>query len=74
MSHHLAKHRGLWDALLRDTEREGYDCDFMKYALRIFPMEMIERKLEEAKARKLKNLQKVHPNAPKKHWSENDKD
>lgn len=66
MSYNLANNRAWSDALLRAVESEGYSGEFMKAALKLYTIEFIEKKLEEARERKLKNLQK--PNV--KHWTE----
>jgi hypothetical protein len=56
LSFNFANNRAWADALLRAVEKDGYGCEFMQDALKLFPGEVIEKKLEEAKARKLKKL------------------
>lgn len=63
---------GMWAALLREVEREGYGCEFIKYALRLYPMEFVEQKLEEARQKRA-GLAPVARKAPEHYLDRMDK-
>ncbi len=48
----LERLTGLWDTLLREIDKNGFGCEMMSDAMKVFPAPLIEEKLELAKKRR----------------------